>query len=265
MANDPTSTAETGGAARSVAEWDSLWRPERWSTPPTHPQGTLVPVLGVLVLVVYANAIANEVLSPPWYVPFNIGILVAALVIARASDTTWTSMGMRPDRLRRGLIVGGVIAAVIVVGVVVVAYVPWTREVLEDDRIARDSLGLALYHAFIRIPLGTALYEEVLFRGILFGMLARRTTALRAAMWSSFLFGIWHVLPTIDALHANPVGDIVDIAPLGVVAGVVGTFVAGLVFVWLRCYGRSIVTPILVHIATNSTAILAGALVIQRF
>ena len=258
-------TATTDDSARSLEQWDDLWKPSLWRASPDHPHQALLPVLGVLALVVYANTIGNEVLSPPWYIPFNAGILTAALVLAHTSGVTWTSMGMRADRVRQGLLVGGVIAAAIVVCVVVLAAVPWTAEALRDERIIERPFGLALYHALIRVPLGTAVYEEVLFRGILFGMLARRTTPLAAAIWSSLVFGLWHVLPTIDALATNPIGDVLDFGPIGVVAGVAGTFVAGLVFIWLRCYGGSIITPILVHIATNSTAILAGAVVTGAF
>lgn len=261
MAIEPGPAATASSPARSLREWDDLWRPELWRTAPEHPQRSLVPIVGLVALIVYANAIANEVLSPPWYVPFNAGILAAALVLAHTSGITWTSMGMRADRVRRGLLVGGLIGAVIVACILVLAAIPWTAEVLEDERIVDRPLGLALYHAFIRVPLGTAVYEEMVFRGILFGMLARRTTALAAAVWSSALFGLWHVLPTIDALATNPAGELLDVGPLGVLAGVAATFLAGLVFVWLRCFGGSIVTPILVHIATNSTVILVGAVV----
>ena len=251
------------GRSWPLADWDRMWHPSMWRrTPPAPHSAHLVQIGAILLLALYANVIANEVLSPPWYVPFNLGVLAFAVLMARTVGTTWTSMGMRPDRARRGLMVGGLIALGIVIGFVVLVAIPGTRTAFEDDRIVEGSIGLSLYHAFIRIPLGTALYEEILFRGVLFGMLARRFKPLASAVWSSLAFGLWHVLPSLDAIQANPIGDAVG-GGIGVVVAVAGTFVAGMMFVWIRLFGQSVVAPILVHIATNSIAILAATFVVH--
>ncbi len=249
--------------ARSLSEWDDLWRPSLWRSTPESPQPAGIHLVAIAALVLYANVIVNEVLDPPWYVPFNLGLLGIALLLARGGGATWTSMGMRADRVRRGIVVGGVIAVAIIAFFVVAVAVPWTRDAFEDQRIIEGSIGLSLYHALFRVPLGTALYEEVLFRGIIFGMLARRASTLSAAVWSSLLFGIWHILPAIDAIETNPIGDALGGSWEPVVAAVVSTFIAGLGFVWLRLYAGSIVAPILVHIASNSTAILASTFVVH--
>jgi len=219
--------------------------------------------VAIAALVLYGNVIVNEVLGPPWYVPFNVGVLGVALLLARRAGTTWISMGMRATRVRRGIAIGGIIAAAIVALFVVAVVIPSARDAFKDQRIVEGSIGLSLYHALVRVPLGTALYEEVLFRGIIFGMLARRASALSAAVWSSALFGIWHILPAIDAIETNPIGDVLGGSWEPVVAAVVSTFVAGLLFVWIRLYAGSIVAPILVHIASNSTAILASTFVVH--
>ena len=136
-------------------------------------------------------------LSPPWYVPFNLLVLAIVVLIARRSGTTWTAMGMGPGRLRRGLVIGGVIAVAMVIVIALAVTVPSARDAFRDRRIVEGSVALSMYHALFRIPLGTAVYEELLFRGVIFGMLARRTSAIWAAVWSSLLFGLWHVLPAL--------------------------------------------------------------------
>lgn len=219
--------------------------------------------MAIAALVLYANVIVNEVLGPPWYVPFNVGVLGVALLLARRAGTTWISMGMRVTHVRRGIAVGAIIAAVIVALLVVAVVIPPARDAFRDQRIVEGSIGLSLYHAVLRVPLGTALYEEVLFRGIIFGMLARRGSALTAAVWSSVLFGIWHILPAIDAIETNPIGDALGGSWEPVVVAVVSTFVTGLLLVWIRLYAGSIVAPILVHVASNSTAILASTFVVH--
>lgn len=230
---------------------------------PKWPQPIGIHLVGIVALLLFANVIVNEVLSPPWYVPFNLTVLGVALLLARGAGTTWDAMGMSADRLRRGAVVGGLIGIVIVALFFAAVMLPAAREAFRDDRIIDGSIGLSLYHALIRVPIGTALYEEVLFRGIVFGMLARRTSPLVAALWSSLLFGVWHVLPALDAIETNPIGDAFGGSWEPVVAAVISTFVAGMVFVWIRLYSGSILAPIIVHVASNSTAIVASALVVH--
>ena len=80
----------------------------------------------------------------------------------------------------------------------------------------------------VRIPLGTAVAEETIFRGAVLGLLTQRHPRARAVAVSSALFGCWHVLPTLDTLALNPVGEAVgDDAVVGeahepVLAGAVG-------------------------------------------
>ena len=230
---------------------------------PEWPQPAGVRLAGIVALLLFANVIVNEVLSPPWYVPFNLAVLGIALLLARGGGTTWDAMGMSADRLRRGAAVGSLIGVVIVGLFIAAVMFPAAREAFRDDRIIEGSIGLSLYHAVFRVPIGTAIYEEVLFRGIVFGMLARRTSPLVAALWSSVLFGLWHVLPALDAVETNPIGDAFGGAWEPVVAAVVSTFLAGMVFVWIRLYSGSIIAPIIVHMATNSTAIIASAVVVH--
>ncbi|HSJ72408.1 MAG TPA: CPBP family intramembrane glutamic endopeptidase [Acidimicrobiia bacterium] len=250
-----------------LGDWDRMWRPEMWNRrPPSPHHAHLGQSAVILALALYANVIVNEVLSPAWYIPFNLGILGVAILVARRAGTTWTSMGMRPDRIRRGLEVGTIAVGVVIVITIVAMTTETAREVVRDERIIESSVWLSMFHALVRIPLGTALYEEVLFRGVVFGMLARRYTPLAAAFWSSLLFGVWHVLPALDAVAANPVGDLVSGAAgmgLALLGAVVSTFIAGLGFVWIRLYANSIVAAVLAHIGTNSTAIVAAVVVVH--
>ncbi|HEX2159626.1 MAG TPA: CPBP family glutamic-type intramembrane protease, partial [Actinomycetes bacterium] len=82
------------------------------------------------------------------------------------------------------------------------------------------------------------------------------------------LFGCWHVLPTLDTLGLNPMGERVggDPARTGgaVLAAAAVTAVAGLGFSWLRFRGDSVLAPVVVHAALNSSAFAAARLVASR-
>jgi len=244
-----------------------MWRPSCWLNKPPKPhKAHILHLAAILALVGYANVISNEVLDEVWHIPFNLGILGIAILVARRAGTTWTTMGLRTDKIRRGVTVGGAVIAVIIVGVVIGVAMPATRELFRDDRIIENSVGWVLFQAFVRIPLATALYEEVLFRGIVFGMLIRRRSPLVAGILTSVLFGLWHVLPTLDTLQTNPAGDvftgIVGLA-IAMIGAIAGTFVAGLAFLWVRLYANSTYASVLAHIGTNSVAILGSLLVVH--
>ncbi len=266
MPDDLTTTGRAHSWSWSLPDWDQMWKPTTWlRSPPTPHKAHIFHLALIVALASYANVIANEVLDDIWHIPFNLGILGVAILIARRAGTTWTSMGLRPDRVRRGLVVGGVVMVVIAIGIAVGIAIPATREVFRDDRVIEHSVWWALAQAFIRIPIATALYEEVLFRGIVFGMLVRRNRPLVAAIWTSLLFGVWHILPTFDTIETNPAGDLFSGAiglALAIVGAVGGTMLAGLGFLWLRLFANSTVAPVIAHIGTNSLAMLGAVFVV---
>ncbi len=77
------------------------------------------------------------------------------------------------------------------------AVVPATRGFFQDERATGGGTRHVLFETLVRIPLGTALPEEVIFRGSLLGLFTQRHSPAVAASMSSILFGAWHVLPTL--------------------------------------------------------------------
>ena len=172
-------------------EWDRMWRPSMWlHQPPRQHSMHGLHIVAILALTGYANIIANQVLNPWWHIPFNLGILGVALAIARHAGVTVPALGYCKDRIRRGLVVGGIVMGVIGVGVLIGVAIPATREFFYDDRVIERSTWVILFDALIRIPIATAFYEETLFRGVLFGMFVRRWAPLWAALTTNLLFGL---------------------------------------------------------------------------
>ena len=244
-----------------------MWRPRMWLRDPPSPHPThIIQLALILGLVFYANIISNEVLDPVWHIPFHLGILGIALVIARAAGTTWTAMGLRPDRAVRGLKVGGAVIGIIAAGIAIAIAIPATRELFMDERIIDATVGSVLFQALVRVPLATALYEEVLFRGIVFGMLMHRHKPIVAGILTSVLFGFWHILPTLDTIQTNPAGDAFSGAAglaIAILGSVLGTAAAGIGFLLVRLYANSTWASVLMHIGTNSVAMLGSLFVIH--
>ena len=211
------------------------------------------------------NAAINRAVPAPAYVPANLAVAGLSVLAASRRRVPAADLGLGRDRLARGLRVG--LAATVPVAAVVGlgATIPATRRFFLDERGTTGGKGYALYHTLVRIPFGTAVAEETLFRGSLLGLLLQRHSRARAAATSSVLFGLWHVLPTLDTLRLNAAGSAVRDDPVrtggAVAASVAATAVAGLAFSWLRFRADSLVAPAVVHAALNSSAFAAARLV----
>ncbi|MDJ0392600.1 CPBP family intramembrane metalloprotease [Rhodococcus sp. G-MC3] len=154
----------------------------------------------------------------------GFGVSLVALSGMRASD-----LGL--VRLRSGLRWGLGAAVVPVLGSVVVAAVPALAE-----RVRRSDDDLAEWVLFL-IPVGTVVTEELVFRSVF--------DALSPAL-SPIFFGLWHIHP------ARSAGD-------SVVGTVAGTFLAGLLFSWLRRRSGSVLAPALLHYAVNASGAVLAA------
>lgn len=249
-------------------ELDETWRLSAWLKRPTsRPQRGPGPEIGVVVLVAVYNVVANLWLPPALYVPANLAFGLALVVIALRRGANWEFLGLAPQRLMRGLAVGGIMMAIIGFGIAVGVTLPATRELFEDNRVLDASTWEMIYQPFLRIPLGTAVFEELVFRGVFLGMFMLWLSPLWAVTWSSFLFGLWHVLPTgLTIDNSAAVGGIADSdggLTLAVIGGVLGTWLIGYLFCWLRLRANSLLAPILFHTATNSFAYLGAVFAVR--
>jgi membrane protease YdiL (CAAX protease family) len=244
------------------------------STYPSRPDAAAVVVSWVVGLLLISNILVNRVL-PHWsYVPWNLAVAATVVVLARRARTD-AEMGLAG--WRRGALLGGTIAAGVLVVYAVAAAIPATRDVFSDERVG-EGWSFLVYHSLIRIPLGTVVLEELAFRAVLPALFTPPTSAchadharsgrfrmtervpagvVRGVVVASLLFGLWHVLPAWNVSDVNPLvadvfGDDGVGQAMGVVMAVLGTFVAGLTLCVLRYWSGSVLAPILVHGATNS-------------
>ncbi len=144
----------------------------------------------------------------------------------------------------------------------VAAVVPLTRSAFHDSRY-HFGWGHAALTAFVLIPVGTVLFEEVAFRGVLWGLLWRRHGPWVATSVSSALFGLWHVLPSLGLAADNQaIGSTVGSGSSGQAVSVLGTVLftslAGVVFCELRRRSGSLLASAGLHWAVNGLAVLAA-------
>jgi CAAX protease family protein len=118
------------------------------------------------VLAAYNNVLGVH----PWhnrrYVRVNLCATGIALAAAARSGLTPADLGLGRGRWLPGRI-GYRLAAAVAAGWLLIAAVPAARPLLGDKRITSLDGRAAAYQALIRIPVGTALWEGVAFRGVL--------------------------------------------------------------------------------------------------
>ncbi|WP_073266298.1 CPBP family intramembrane glutamic endopeptidase [Cryptosporangium aurantiacum] len=185
------------------------------------------------------------------------------LLLARVAGLGAGDVGLARRSLRRGMAYALCCAAAVAVVYVMAAWLPATRSAFLDERYLTD-LGAAVHTAFVVIPLGTILFEEVAFRGVLWGLLRRKWGGIPATLVSSALFGVWHVLPSLRLNRVNPaVTDLVGPGPTGQVVAVAGAVVftaaAGVLLCELRRRSGSLLAPIGLHWAVNGFGVLVTA------
>jgi uncharacterized protein len=238
---------------------------------PGHPsRRRLTLIFGAVVAILAAVNVADK------FGPHHTGLVagpivaLALVLIARRAGLSWHDLGMS-----RRTLVPGLRYAVGAVGVVAVVYtigaaVPATRVAFHDVRYHLHP-GAALLTAFVIVPLGTVLLEEVAFRSVLLGLVHRHRGATWASITSSVLFGLWHVLPSLRLAQVNQaVGATLGVGATGRVLAILGavafTAVAGLLLCELRRRSGSLLAAAALHWATNGLGLLiTAALATVRF
>jgi membrane protease YdiL (CAAX protease family) len=215
-----------------------------------------------LTVAVLAAVTAARALGLAGPLPVYATLMTAALVlVAWWSRATLADLGLRPEDLPAGLRYGGAAFGLVLAALLVAAALPLTRVFLDDARGEIDAGQLA-YELGVNVALLTAVSEEFAFRGVLLGSAVRLWGTWRGALATSLVFGLWHVQPTLDTMDASPVARGGN-AVLVVLGAVAVTFAAGLAFAWLRLRSRSLIAPLMAHVATNGLGLAVAWVVVH--
>ncbi len=208
------------------------------------------------VLALFTVARSYGLLGPPLV---SGGLLTGALVlISWSAGATLADLGLDRANAGAGLRYGGGAFGIVLLVLIVAAVIPATNGFLHDSR-AQISGGRLIYELGVSIVLLTAIPEEFAFRGVLLGSALRLWRPWRASLITSALFGLWHIAPTLHTMSDNRSVSGLAASVGGQVLLVFGsiavTSIAGLAFCWLRLRSRSLIAPVMAHIATNGLAL----------
>jgi membrane protease YdiL (CAAX protease family) len=197
------------------------------------------------------------------YVPVNLAFAAGVTVVAATTlDLSPGELGIEGDVGSAMLAVAAVL--LFAIGALVLARSRHGNRIA-DQRVADLHRARLAYHLWIRIPLGTAVAEEFIFRGVLFAAWAADGhSEMRAATYASLAFGLWHVSPTIIGIRMNEPDASTRRLAVAVVGAIVLTTLVGLALAWLRVETGSLLAPIVLHAGVNSSAAFAAVIAHRR-
>jgi membrane protease YdiL (CAAX protease family) len=221
--------------------------------------GLLTPEERRLCGVILGLGAVVHLVPHPLRIPAGLGSAAVVAALGRSAGVSRTDLGLdfaSVNRdLRFGLVAALPLAAVAAAG----ALNPRAGRLYDAEHIRTAGAVRALYEAGLRIPVGTALAEETIFRGVLLGTLQRRRPPAAAAALSSLVFGLWHIGPALRQSGEAGLGLPRSHHRLLHAAGtVVATAAAGLFLARLRQATGSILAPWLCHGSVNAAGYLAG-------
>ncbi len=225
---------------------------------------TLVESLAAAGALTYGLVLDRRV-PKRFHVPVNLAAGSLAVAFGIGEGISAGGLGVARRDLGAGARFGLLCVPVIGAAVIGAAMHPRTSPFFVDRDAAEATPATARFETLVRIPFGTALPEELLFRGALLGLLLRTRRPRHAVVVSSLLFGLWHVAPTARKLRESHVTGWAaapsPAARAGRVAGVVAvTTGAGMALAWLRLRTRSVAAPWLAHSAVNAISYLGARL-----
>jgi membrane protease YdiL (CAAX protease family) len=218
-----------------------------------------------LVILAAHNLVQNSFLNERGYVSGNLVVSGLLVGVGRAAGLRWDEMGLGPGDVRRGLRIGAQVSAAAAALAVFALGNTRTRAFFSDER-ATVASGAAIWRrALLRFPLGTALFEEVAFRGVLPALMRQTHRPGPAEALSAAFFGLWHLIPTGRALSGNRLGLGMPTARRGVViiGGSAVAAASALALGWTRRITGSILAAWLIHAGFNSLSYLAGVIAVS--
>ncbi|MDX1621426.1 MAG: CPBP family intramembrane glutamic endopeptidase [Nitriliruptorales bacterium] len=216
-------------------------------------------------LVTYNIATNRDESTDAAYLLRNLAAGGVLFLVSQAAGLSLDDLGLAPADLDDGWRWGRLAVVGVAVGSAVAGAlanrVPLLSQLLSDRR-ADLPLDRLMFHVLVRIPVGTAAFEEFAFRGLLLSAFAASWGDGWAVVTSSLAFGFWHVGPARLTARINGRNEPQQVRA-DVFTAVAATTLGGVGFALLRLGSGSLLAPVLAHASINAFGLLVAA-VVQR-
>lgn len=202
---------------------------------------TAVAVALALLIIAYGNLVS----LPPdgvrtgfdWAFILGSLIFLGLLILwaVRLERIPLPSMGITFANAGRSALVGAALGAVVILPVVLYFIFPLG---LEDgigyEDLEEETWGGFLLWALVNQPVGTAFFEEVLFRGVLLAKMTVAWGQRQALVASSLTFALWHLVINFRTIQNTEVASPAALAALAQIGSMFGLVLGGLFLGLLR-------------------------------
>jgi membrane protease YdiL (CAAX protease family) len=197
------------------------------------------------------------------YIWMNLAVLGLVWLWSRkylkltASEIGWTRQNLGKSVLY-GL---GVSAVVVLPFVILLCLLPALGLNVKTPRLEAVARDIFWWRILIRIPFGTAFFEEMLFRGIFYGYLIKKMSQVKTILITSLFFAFWHIIPAYEVVSQH-----LQIGSTGMFIGLwfvlmLGSFVGGVLFAWIRYRTKNIAGCIIAHALINVLSLVSASIV----
>lgn len=155
--------------------------------------------------------------------------------LVRSSGLSLAAVGLTWTNAGRSALVGAGLATVIILPVVLYFAFPIGLDGgIGHQDIEDKTWGGFLLWAGLKEPLGTAFFEETLFRGVLLAKMTLAWGARWALGGSSLTFALWHLVISYRTIQDTNAAEPAPLAAAALVSSLAGVFVGALFLGLLR-------------------------------
>lgn len=212
------------------------------------------------VILVY-GVVLSKIIPGKYHWLSNSIFSVALLLIAFNIGLGVSDLGISLNYIPNGVLVAIMASIVILTIALVLATIPLLHQYfLSQSSILKSKTSQIAYQTLFRIPLVTALFEEFIFRGVLLAVFMSYNSNIIAMLYTSIVFGLWHIFPAINGMNANHYDKHSGTGLLRygfITTNVVATALVGGIFSWLRIISGSILAPWILHWTINAGGVVA--------
>jgi membrane protease YdiL (CAAX protease family) len=210
-----------------------------------------VALLLTLALLVYGNAgsVFPHDTRERFLLWSNLGLmaLLLAWALARARLTV-ADVGLDPKALPGSSFFGAALSGLAALPpLLFIGLAPLLAGPVQAPEVTDRTGGELAFFLLVRQPIGTALFEELSFRGVLYGAWRRAGDDRLATLATAGAFAAWHLVITSRTVAESGVVSSPPAVAAGVVVSLAGLFAGGLIFAYLRWHTRSIAAPVAAH------------------
>lgn len=228
-----------------------------------------LPELGFILLIAVYSIVITKIIPKKLYSFSNLIIAFGAILYGVFFGISLQQLGISLNLMLVNMLIGLALSMPIIIFTILFSSFPTFRKHFSHQPNQNYNWRQFAYELGFRIPFGTALSEEVIFRSVLFAILLTNHSVILAIIFDSIIFGLWHVFPTLHTVEDHkPLNDKLKNKyqrnMLAVLVSIITTSILGAGLAILTLKTKSFISAWILHSAINGSAVFGGYFAIWR-